>query len=332
MKPINATTPRSVLTSLAGAIIATGLLWLGSATPASAVPQLSLVGGTGVPGGTVGVTLVLADDTGNVAVTSEVKITFPTDALEFFSPVGTNCVIDPRLAATHGVGGVTSAGLVHPNVFLSPIPPPPPPPYPRLGDGNVFTCDFRVLAGVPAGTVAVTLQNVCLGDTNGTCVETTTNPNGSVMIAAATFTPTVTPTLHPTSTNTPVGPTHTATPMATPINTKTATPTTTPPTGAATHTPTTTPTGSPINTGGMTPTNTAAATATATSTGGTPTVTPSAKATSTNTVAATRTTGNLHPKDSDSCSIVAPEQSSFTGTLALLLAPAVLVWARRRRF
>ena len=57
----------------------------------------------------------------------------------------------------------------------------------------------------------------------------------------------------------------------------------------------------------------------------TPTVTPSHRSP---TPARTGTPG--HFKDSDSCNIVAPERNSAGGGLALLLIPALLVWARRR--
>jgi hypothetical protein len=329
MKPISATTPRAAFTSLlAGG--AAMLLLLGSSAPVSAGvgvgPQLSLVGGTGVPGGTVGVTLVLANDVNNVAVTAEVRIGFPTDSLEFFPPVATNCPIAQRLASTHAVGGTATAGQVHPNVFLSPIPPPPPPPYPRLGDGDIFTCNFHIPTGVPTGTVAVTIMNPCLGDTNGTCVPVTT-VNGAVVVSNATptFTPTSTPIHTPTATpTTPIGG---GTPTATPTNTS--------------GTPGT-PTGTPTNTSGTPGTPTATHTSgtpgtpTATHTSGTP-GTPTATHTSgtPGTPTATHTPiviPTRHFKDSDSCSIVPIEASNSQGTLALLLAPALLLWARRKRF
>jgi hypothetical protein len=276
----------------------------------------------------------LTGNTANVAVGAQVNITFDANVLDFFGQFASSqCTVNTCL----GTNDIIIGGPIGPSpgvlkLGVSPNPAVfPEVPFPAACT-SLASCNFHIKVGVPTGTTALALSSPILTNSTGMHLEVTT-ADGAIIIAEATptFTPTVTPTPHATATNTPVPPPHTST--ATPINTATRTNS---PTGGATHTPTTTPTGSPTNTGGMTPTNTAVTTAvttaTATSTGGTPTVTPSAKATSTNTVAATRTTGNLHPKDGDSCSIVAPEQSSFTGTLALLLAPAVLVWARRRRF
>jgi hypothetical protein len=301
MKPNRHTTQRTAVTSLAGAVIAAMLLWLGSATPARAIPQLSLVGGTGAPGGTVAVTVALADDTGNVGVSSDQRIAFPTDKLEFFQPVATNCTIAQRLADTHEVAGrIMSAGLLDLTVAVKGTPPPPLPP---LGDGDLATCNFHILAGAPTGTAALMLEDPCLGDTNGQCVPVNT-VDGSVTITnvTPTFTPTSTPTI---GMHTPTGtPTGTTAVTFTPTATQTATNTSgTPP---STHTPT--------NTVGGTNTPTA------TPTTGTP------KATS------TATTGAPRPADSDDCSIVPVERSSSSRSLVLLLVPALLVWARRRRF
>ena len=311
MKPNNTKTPRAAVTSLAGAVISAMLLWLGSATPASAVPELSLIGGTGAPGGTVAVTLQLSGDTENVAVSADQDVGFPTDSLEFFPPVTMNCAIDPRLADTHSVSGrLSSAGVLALTVALQGT---PPPPLPTLGDGPLASCDFHILAGVPTGTVAVTISDPCLGNADGTCVEVET-ANGSVLVSNAT--PTSTPTL------TPIPPTATVTGVVT--GTATAT---------VTVTQQGTPTNTPATTGVSTPTNTptgGGGTATATKTPGTPgTSTPTATATG---PTPTRTGAPATPADNSDCRIVPVEQSSPGGTLVLLLGPALLVWARRRRF
>lgn len=311
MKPNNTTTPRIVVTSLAVAVTGALLLSMGSATPAVAIPQLSLVGGTGVPGGTVAVTLALADDTDNVAVSSDQRIGFPSDKLEFFQPVATNCTIAQRLADTHEVAGrLMSPGVLDLTVAVKGT---PPPPLPTLGDGDLASCDFHILAGAPTGTAAVMIQDPCLGDTNGTCLPATT-VDGSVLITNVTpiFTPTNTPTtviVPSTPTGTPTG-TASATITHTVAATPTQTPTNTSPTGG-------TATATVTNTKG------ASATPTATPTTGTP------PATSTPTTTATK---RPTPADSDDCSIVPVEQSSSRRSLVLLLVPALLVWARRRRF
>jgi hypothetical protein len=332
MKPKTTTAPRTTVTSLTGSVIGAMLLCLGSTMPASAgtsilpkvivegtseIPQLSLVGGTGIAGGTVGVTLALANDVNNDAVSSDVNIAFPLDSLEFFLPVSQNCTIASRLASTHSVAGrLRSPGVLSLTVLVSDTPTEIPP----LGDGDLATCNFHILPGVPTGTIAVHLENRCLGNTNGQCIDAITIPDATppVMVAEATptFTVTATPTIPPTE-----------------MDTATATPTTPPPvsvtaTETATSTVSATSTETPT---GATSTRTATATPTTPGTEvSTPTATPT---TPSGTATATRTGGTPVPAkaEDDGCNI-GPLQHSSAGAMALLLAPALLIWARRRRF
>ena len=112
-------------------------------------------------------------------------------------------------------------------------------------------------------------------------------------------TPTVTPSGSlQTPTNTLGTGTATATiPSASPTNMPVNTPTVTPSPGAATASPGRTPTGA------VSPTTSAARTA----------------------------TGGFPSSEDDGCSIVAPERSSTGRGFLLLLAPALLLWASRRR-
>jgi hypothetical protein len=88
--------------------------------------------------------------------------------------------------------------------------------------------------------------------------------------------------------------------------------------------------------GALTPTPTAATPAAPTSTksAGTPTAGTPSHGSPTATKSAVRTATGVRPprfNDDDSCRIVAPGRTGTGGGLALLLAPALLLWARRRR-
>lgn len=333
MKP-NQTTPQR----RTGGLLAFGagmLLILAATAPARAIPDLSVVGGSGVAGSTVAATIALSDDVGNMAASADVDLVFPPAQLMFFPPVVDNCTIDPRIAETHEIGGrLDGTNTVILSIFVRGTPP----VIPHLGNGPLASCDFFIKAGVPVGTAALTIENPGLFDADGNPLDVNTT-NGSIrIITQGPATPTSTPSrvVTPTATNTlPTvlsTPTHTntvGTPGATstPTNTggtpgATSTPTNTGGTPAGTSTPTRTGgtpagTSTPTRTGG-----TPAGTSTPTRTGGTPGAT------------STRTGGGGRPSfaDSDSCNIVAAERSGSGGALALLLAPALILWARRRRF
>jgi len=318
MKPNVITGPRRMSGMLA--LGAAALLGLSAAPAARAgiiIPELSLVGGEGVPGSTVSVTVNLSDDLENLAASADVDIVFPADQLRFFPPVAQNCDIDPRLATSHVVGGQLDGDDV---VILSIFPNPNVFPIVHLGNGPLASCAFRIQPGIPAGTADVRIENPGLFDDMGDPLDVNTM-DGFVRILDD---------ISPTPTNTPIlsTPTRTGTATATGTNTpptEVATPTNTP-TGDG-NTPTNTPTGD-----GNTPTNTpTGGTPTNTPTGGTPTNTPTG-GTPTRTPQTGPTNTPFGFADDDSCSIVPAEQGSSGGMLALLLAPAILIWARRRRF
>ena len=304
-----------------GAAIAAALL-LCAAPQAHAgdlVPKLSLVGGTGVPGSTVSVMVTLSDDPDNTATSADVDFTYPDDLVTFSPPVTTNCSIAERLADTHEVAGT----LVDPGFLrLSILVKGTPVEFPPLGDGELASCDFHIEASAPVGTAALEIDTALLF---AGLSEIDVDPvNGAISISGP-----ISPT--PTATGTPVG-TATATVTATGI--VTATRTNTPPIGG---TPTTTATtaGTSISTATATlTTSPSGGTATATVTPGTP----GATATRTNTggpvgtSTATRAPTGTPQAEDDGCNVTPSGQSSSAGTLALLLAPAVLIWARRRRF
>jgi hypothetical protein len=178
--------------------------------------------------------------------------------------------------------------------------------FPPLGDGDLVTCQFGVLPGVPAGTAALEfdaaflfagLDEINVGERNG-------------FVTVVDEFPTPTPTL----TGTPED-TATATATDTPEATATATDT---PEGTATVTNT------PVNT--ATATNTPVNTATATNTPpNTPTHTNTPPSTSTVTATNTR-----RPSDSDDGCSVVPVAGGSGAATGLLLLPALLLWARRR--
>jgi len=329
MKP-NQTTPQR----RTGGLLAFGagmLLILAATAPARAIPDLSVVGVCGMERSTVAATIALSDDVGNMAASADVDLVFPPAQLMFFPPVVDNCTIDPRIAETHEIGGrLDGTNTVILSIFVRGTPP----VIPHLGNGPLASCDFFIKAGVPVGTAALTIENPGLFDADGNPLDVNTT-NGSIrIITQGPATPTSTPSrvVTPTATNTlPTvlsTPTHTNT-VGTPVNT----PTITGGTQVATSTPTITggtrvATSTPTITGGTrvaTPTitsGTPVGTSTPTRTGGTPAAT------------STRTGGGGRPSfaDSDSCNIVPAERSGSGGALALLLAPALILWARRRRF
>jgi hypothetical protein len=136
-----------------------------SASAAVAAPvdrELSLVGGTGVPGSTVAVTIQLSGDTANDAASADIDIGFPTDLVEFNLPVSSNCRVAARLAATHQVGGrIVEPGVLTLSLFALNL------DIRLLGDGELMTCDFHILPNAELGTAALTAQFVSLFDARG---------------------------------------------------------------------------------------------------------------------------------------------------------------------
>lgn len=331
MKPNHSTTPRRMSGMLA---VCGAALLLTATSPAHAgiiVPELSVVGGTGVPGSTVSVTVALANDVANAAASADVDIVFPADQLTFSPPVAVNCTVASRLATTHQVGGhIEGDNTIILSIFVSDSPV----VIPHLGNGPLAICGLRIKPGVPAGTAALVIDNPGLFDDQGNPLQVTTK-DGFVTIQepvsptpTATTTPTtvVPPSVTATLTRT-IGTTPTATRTGSPEGTPSATPT-----GSGVATPSATPTGSGVATPTGTPTGSKAVTPTNTPTGATPTRTGSVGPTNTPTGGRTATPTTFGFNDDDSCSIVPVERSSSARSLVLLLVPALLLWARRRRF
>ena len=263
--------------------------------------------------------VTLSDDPDSMATSADIDFTFPDDLVTFSPPVTTNCSIAERLAETHEIAGT----LVDPGFLrLSILVKGTPQEFPPLGDGELASCDFTIAEGAPAGTTAALIPETGLLFA-GLDELSSLTLGGEITISGA-----ISPT--PTATGTPVG---TATATVTRTGGATATRTNTPPTGAtATSTPTT-----------GTPGASATATLTTSPSGGTATATvtpgtPGATATRTNTggpvgtSTATRAPTGTPQAEDDGCNVTPSGQTSSAGTLALLLAPAVLIWARRRRF
>jgi hypothetical protein len=297
----------SALGWIVGAAVA--MVLGGSAARAGIVePELSVDGGSGVPGGTVAVTVSLSDDADSVAVSAGLDLRFGVEALEFFEPVADSCAVAARIGETHGVAGLLfDPDLLLLEVYVSGSPEPVPP----LGDGELVTCDFRIRDGVPAGMVPLEIENPLLGNAEGTPIPVRVR-NGSVQILSEppTSTPTVTETPRPTDT-----------PMATATNT------------VATATATATDTSSPV-TATATATNTRpvtppTVTATATNTTGTP-PSATATATATRTGATPTATGGMGGRNGNGCNVIPVDPAATPGAGVLLLLPAFLLWVRRR--
>ncbi len=264
-------------------------------------PELSVIGGSGLAGGTVSVTLALSDDVIEAGVSAGVDLFFDDEKLEFLGTVVENCAVADRLSETHSVAGrLLDDGVLNLEILVSGVPDPVPP----LGDGDLATCDFRIKTGVEAGSAALAIEMPFLGDSEGQAIPVRVR-DGAVQIidTPPTNTPTATATPQSTSTqtgtSTPVPPTATATVTNTPASTATNTPFTpgTTPTSTVTRTPPTV--------------GTSTATVTATRTGGTPTPT-------------RKSSGG-----SSGCAVV-PVQGGESGAAALILLPALMLWVRRR--
>jgi hypothetical protein len=305
-------------------------------------PDLSVNGGTGVPGGTAAVTVALANDPTNLATSGDVDFTYPTDLVEFMGPVTQSCMIASRIADTHEVGGrLVMPGLLRLSILVSGQPA----VFPPLGDGDLASCNFHILPAAPTGSAPLAIQEALLFA--GLDMLSVSPVNGAITISEATVTepPTATPTPVETTTATATSTGEGGTPTAT--NTGEVSPTATGTVEIATATSTA---GSPTatNTAGS-PTVTRTVSATSTRTGaGSPTITPTTMigtATVTRTGGTPTRTGGTPTRtggtptrtaqrstEDDGCNIVPTERASSGGTLALLLMPALLVWARRRRF
>jgi MYXO-CTERM domain-containing protein len=264
------------------------------------------------------VTISLANDQGANSIAADLDVEFPTDLVEIFEPATENCVIAERLESTHEVLATLPppGGLLRFTVTTlngSETAP--------LGDGELATCNFHILEGVEAGTAALTVEFTELRNVGG--IVPSTGVDGAIIIEESVPTPTAT-SIPPTATNTVgVTATHTVgTPPATATHTvgtppATATHTVGTPPSTATHT---------VGTQVATATHTVGPPPTATRTsGGTP-------PTPVNTPTRTSGTQPTQQAEDDGCNIAASDQSSSGGTLMLLLAPALLIWARRRRF
>jgi len=341
MKAMISTRRRRLLGCLLG--LGAGALCLagpGTAQRALADPQLSITGSTGIPGGTATATFVLTGNTAGVAVGAQARINFDSDKLVLTED--SQCMLGSCLNTTDWQLIGAGSPPLPAGVFSLLVRPQTDTPFPT-DCSSLAICAIGIKPGTPTGTTTLTLTNPLLVDSLGNHLPVTIDPTPGIITiaeATATFTPIPTGTATPqaTATSTVV---HTNTPVATSTSTvhvttptaivgsPTATPTTTG--GEPTLTPTggsTTPTAAPTTPSAVPTTPTAGPTntpASPTVTHGSPTISPTA--TSTN----TRTPISGFGKEGDSCNIVAPGESSSGGGLALLLAPALLIWARRRR-
>jgi hypothetical protein len=344
MKPNNVTGRTSLATAL-GVFSVALLSVIGSTTAQAADPVLSMLGATGVPGGTVSVTFSLTGNTAGMAVGAQANILYDSSVLAFNGQfASTQCTLGCPSSSDHAIFGGATPG----NVLLEVSPLPGVfPEVPFAADCNdLANCKFQINPNAAVGAMtALNVQNLILTDSLGTHLPVTAGTPGIVVVAAPNPTPTPTSLTSATATppatatavhtNTAVAPTltptvHVTTPTAI-VGSPTATPTTTGEMGGSPTTtagsPTTaptTPTSAPTTPSAVPTTPTSGPTNTPAS----PTVTHGSPTT---TAKNTRTPVSGIGKESDSCNIVAPGESSSGGGLALLLAPALLIWARRRR-
>lgn len=295
---------RPTLGTCVGLLAGAATLALAVAANAGTGPTLTMTGGTGVPGGSVGATLSISNSL-DEAVSAAVDVGFDGDVLDLqFS----DCAIASRLEDTHQLGGRVTGDTPDRRLVLDVFVQGTPEVLPPLGDGDLVTCQFSILPGVPTGSTSLVLADPLVGDDQGMPIEPVQLVDGVIVIGEA-------PTPTPTATSTPT------TPAGTPTSTATVT--------GGVDTPTATPTntgevGTPTNTPPATATNTPPPTATVTATE-TEVVPP------TNTPTRTNTPRPSNPEDDDSCAIVPASQVNPWRSLMLLVVPALLLWGRRRR-
>jgi hypothetical protein len=316
-----------------------GLAVIGWLSSGAGTLQAQTGGGAGVATGTAA-TVIVGDAFGAPGGTAAVTVSFTSMEgeagslqLEVFYD-GTDLSLDPAADCQ------LSDRLTQQQLSATLPPDQPDPPERRLiigvfaalsspeatfTDGDLATCDFGVSAEAAVGTtvdltVPVDRVQVVRGDLSVICGRGSTPlvdcgaQDGAVVIGEA-------PT--PTPTDTPVN-----TPVDTPTDTPTGMPMNTP-----TDTPEVGPTNTVTNTPEVSPTTPVPATDTPVAS---PTDTPQVGPTNTNTPirpTATAVPPTAKPSgEDDGCSIVPARPSRPLRALVLLLAPALLLWGRRRRF
>jgi hypothetical protein len=142
---------------------AAAVLFLIGSTVDAQTPELRILGGFGMAGGTTAVTIELAGDTTGSAVTADLDLRFPITLVEIHPPISSTCQIAERLAETHQVGGrplepgLISIAIFARNLIVAP-----------LGDGALASCGVHVLPGVGSGTAAALTPDFAgLGDSDG---------------------------------------------------------------------------------------------------------------------------------------------------------------------
>lgn len=175
--------------------VAWGAVWVVPVmASAQGAPVLSVEGGSGSPGGTAPVAIRLANDPEGTAASADLDIGFPTALLEFETPVSQHCVIAARLAATHQVGGTVPrpGNLLRFALF------PQPPRVLPLGDGDLATCDFRILPDAGEPEAELTIVYAALGDRIGRGLAVTADASAiQIVLPTPTATPDATATPSP---------------------------------------------------------------------------------------------------------------------------------------
>ncbi len=183
------------------------------ATSVHAQPEIAVIGGVGVPGGTVAMVLELRGASGSRGAAVVAQVEFPAGAIEALPG---ECSIATRLRATHALAEDTGAGFVA--VDIAPL---GGPEDPLLGDGALASCELQIRLGVGAGTVALVISSARLVDDMGGEIAVRTT-DGVVGIVGPPVTVTQTPV--PSATPTPLPPA-TSTPTQTPSPTDSPAPT-----------------------------------------------------------------------------------------------------------
>lgn len=141
-----------------------GVLWPAIAA-AGDLPRLTITAEPGERGEVVAVQVSLSGDSG-AAVTADLDVAFPDDLVRFVLPIKDHCVLDPRLAQSHQVGGtLVGDGLVQLAIFDAEAPLAP------LGDGLLVTCELEIRPSADRSPALLAADFASLGDARGQLLD-----------------------------------------------------------------------------------------------------------------------------------------------------------------
>lgn len=141
--------------------------------------EITVLGGTAMPGETVNVEVRLGGPDVDAAAAASLVLLFPADLVTPVLPVPEGCAIDERLAGSHQVTG----DLAQPGTLVLQVSALAGTQAP-LGDGPLARCDFSVDPAAMVAVAALLLDAVGLADGQGGALPVAGVP-GSITIGTA---------------------------------------------------------------------------------------------------------------------------------------------------